>query len=92
MLRKNIEKYGLDTGWLPPVYDAQLMFDDMEMQEDRSWPLNYALYHFQEKPVGAHNALADVLSTALVLKHLDLAEALEDEYFLCWPREAEDAD
>ena len=91
-MARNCEKFGYGTDWMPKIFDAQLMFDDYEMQEDRSWPLNYALYHFQEKPDGAHNALADVLSTALVLKHLDLAEALEDEYFLCWPREAEDAD
>lgn len=89
VMARNCEKFGYGTGWMPKIFDAQLMFDDYEMQEDRSWPLNYALYHFQEKPDGAHNALADVLSTALVLKHLDLAEALEDEYFLCWPREAE---
>ncbi|MBR3719532.1 MAG: exonuclease domain-containing protein [Firmicutes bacterium] len=92
VMARNCEKFGYGTGWMPKIFDAQLMFDDYEMQEDRSWPLNYALYHFQEKPDGAHNALADVLSTALVLKHLDLAEALEDEYFLCWPREAEDDD
>ena len=92
VMAHNCEKFGYGTDWMPKIFDAQLMFDDYEMGEDRSWPLNYALYHFQEKPDGAHNALADVLSTALVLKHLDLAEALEDEYFLCWPREAEDAD
>ena len=92
VMARNCEKFGYGTDWMPKIFDAQLMFDDYEMQEDRSWPLNYALYHFQEKPDGAHNALADVLSTALVLKHLDLAEALEDEYFLCWPREMEDDD
>ena len=83
MLERNMLKFGLDIGWLPKAYDAQLMFDDMEMQEDRNWPLNYALYHFNEKPDGAHNALADVLSTVLVLKHLDLAEGLSDDYFRC---------
>lgn len=80
-LRRNCLKFGYDTDWLPNCYDAQLMFDDMEMQEDRNWPLNYALYHFQEKPSGAHNALADVISTVLVLKHLDLQDGLSDEYF-----------
>ncbi len=83
MLERNFVKFDLDTDWLPKTYDAQLMFDDMEMQEDRSWALNYALYHYQEKPNGAHNALADVLSTVLVLKHLDLAAGLSDEYFRC---------
>ncbi len=83
VLERNFIKHGMDTGWLPPVYDAQLMFDDMEMQEDRSWPLNYALYHYNEKPDGAHNALADVYSTALVLKHLDLADGLSDDFFRC---------
>ena len=85
VLARNCEKFEYGTDWIPPIYDAQLIFDDYEMQEDRSWPLNYALYHFNEKPDGAHNALADVLSTALILKHLDLEEALKDEYFLCGP-------
>ena len=85
VLSRNCEKFAYGTDWIPPFYDAQLMFDDLEMQEDRSWPLNYALYHFQERPDGAHNALADVLSTVLVLKHLDLEQALKDDYFLCGP-------
>ncbi len=83
MLKCNLEKSGLDTSWLPPTYDGQLMFDDQEMQEDRQWPLNYALYHYNEKPDGAHNALADVYSTIAVLRHLDMAACLKDEYFLC---------
>ena len=70
-----------DRSWLPKSYDAQLMFDDFEMQEDRTWPLNYALYHFSEKPDGAHNALADVLSTVLIIKHLDIDEGINDDYF-----------
>ena len=82
VLVRNCRKFDYPADWLPDLYDAQLMFDNYEMQEDRSWPLNYALYHFQEKPDGAHNALADVLSTALVLKHLELEEALKDEYFI----------
>jgi hypothetical protein len=77
----------MDTSWLPGTFDAQLMFDDYEMQEGRQWPLNYALYHYQEKPDGAHNALADVLSTVSVLKHFDLADALGDVYFRCTPIE-----
>ena len=59
------------------------MFDDMEKNEGRQWPLNYALFHFEEKPDGAHNALADVLSTVKVLKHLDLEEGVTDDYFRC---------
>jgi len=82
-LSRNCRKFDYDTSWMPRAYDAQLMFDDMEMQENRVWPLNYALYHFQEKPDGAHNALADVLSTALILKHLDLEDGLTDDYFRC---------
>ena len=89
VLRENCRKFGVDTTWFPREYDAQLMFDDMEMQEDRSWPLNYALYHFQEKPDGQHNALADVLSTIQILKHLDLAEGLADDYFRCDPQAQE---
>ena len=83
MLDNNLSYFGLDSSWIPDTYDGQLMFDDMEMQEGRQWPLNYALFHFNERPDGAHNALADVLSTVAVLKHLDLEEGLSDEYFRC---------
>ncbi len=92
VLSRNCRKFGYPTDWLPDLFDAQLMFDDYEMQEDRSWPLNYALYHFQEKPDGAHNALADVISTVLVLKHLDLGEALQDEYFIYSKAGGEESD
>lgn len=81
MLEDNCRKFDYPIDWLPKSYDAQLMFDDFEMQEDRNWPLNYALYHFNEKPDGWHNALADVISTVAVLKHLDLKAGLEDDYF-----------
>ena len=85
VLENNLIEFGLDTAWLPETYDGQLMFDDQEMQEDRQWPLNYGLYHYNEKPDGQHNALADVYSTALVLKHLDMGYCLQDEYFICYP-------
>ncbi len=83
VLDNNLGIKGLDRGWLPPCVDAQLVFDDQEMGEGRNYALNYALFHFKEKPDGAHNALADVLSTVAVLKHLDMDEALSDEYFRC---------
>ena len=83
MLKHNLRFFNMDYEWLPETYDGQLMFDDMEMQEDRQWPLNYALFHFNEKPDGAHNALVDVISTVKVLKHLDLNDGLTDEYFRC---------
>ncbi len=83
MLINNLDFFEIDKSWLPKCYDAQLMFDDMEMQENRQWPLNYALFHFNEKPHGAHDALADVISTCLILKHLDLEDGLTDDYFRC---------
>ena len=83
MLENNLDFFELDASWLPVTLDGQLMFDDMEMQQNRQWPLNYALFHFSEKPSGAHNALADVMSTVAVLKHLDLEDGLTDEYFRC---------
>lgn len=83
MLGNNLWVYEMDTSWLPQTFDAQLMFDDMEKQEDRQFPLNYALWYYEEKPDGMHTALADVLSTVLVLKHLDIEEGLSDEYFRC---------
>ena len=75
--------FEIDSSWLAETYDAQLMFDDMEKQEDRQFPLNYALWYFNEKPAGMHDALADVLSTILILKHLGIEEGLSDDYFRC---------
>jgi len=83
MLRNNLDIKEMDSSWLPAAYDAQLMFDDMEKGEDRQYPLNYALWYFNEKCDGQHNALADVLSTVAVLKHLDMEDGLSDEYFRC---------
>ena len=83
MLGNNLWVHEMDTSWLPETYDAQLMFADMEKDEDRQYPLNYALWYYEEKPHGMHNALADVVSTTLVMKHFDIAEGLSDEYFRC---------
>ena len=80
MLLNNFEKYNIDSDWLPECYDAQLMFDDLEMQEGRSYALNYALFHFNERPESSHDALDDAKSTVKVLKHLDLSEGFTD-YF-----------
>jgi len=83
MLANNLYVHEMDSSWLPKSYDAQLMFDDMEKGEGRQFPLNYALWYFNEKPDGLHNALADVLSTVKILSHLDISEGLNDEYFRC---------
>ena len=80
MLENNIEKYGLDSSWLPECYDAQIMFDDQEMCEGRDYALNYALYHYNEKPDSSHDALDDARSTLKVLRHLDLEEGISEEY------------
>lgn len=83
MLRNNMEIHGIDDGWIPDTFDAQLVFDDQFMQEGRAFALNYALYYFHEKPDGTHNALSDVYNTIKVMKHMDMDDAFKDEYFIC---------
>lgn len=83
ILRKNLAIHSQDAEWLPKTYDAQLIFDDMYTQENRNFALNYALYYFDEKPAGLHSADADVVNTVRVMKHMDMDEAFEDEYYLC---------
>lgn len=83
MLRNNMEMHGIDAGWIPDTFDAQLVLDDQFMQEGRSFALNYALYYFREKPDGTHNALADVYNTIKVMKHMDMDDAFQDEYYIC---------
>ena len=56
------------------------MFDDLEMQEGRNYALNYALFHFNERPESSHDVLDDAKSTVMILKHLDLSEGFTD-YF-----------
>jgi len=83
VLENNLWIFDMDYSWLPKAYDAQLMFDDMDKQEGRQFPLNYALWYYNEKPDGLHNALADVLSTIHVMNHLDIEDGLSDDYFRC---------
>jgi len=84
MIVNNSQKYEVDMSWMPDCYDAQLMFDDQEMQENRSFALNYALYHFDERPESSHDALDDAKSTLKILRHLDIEDG-KDEYFMWRP-------
>lgn len=80
ILENNLEKFGLDSSWIPECYDAQMMFDYQEMDEERNYALNYALYHYNEKPDSSHDALDDARSTLKVMRHLDLEEGITEEY------------
>lgn len=82
MLVNNLDIYEMDDSWIPDTIDAQVIFDDQFIQDDRSFALNYALWYFEEKPDGAHNALADVYSTIKVMKHMDMEEGFSDEYYV----------
>lgn len=90
MLENNLDKYEMDKLWLPECYDAQIMFDDQEMGEGRDFALNYALYHFNEKPESSHDALDDAKSTLKIFSHLDHEGELDNYYSWSYNRVFED--
>lgn len=80
MLEDNLYIHGLDTSWLPEVFDAQEIFDNQVTMEGRQFALSYAIYHFKLKCLEAHNALNDTLNTVSVLRCLDFIKGIKDQY------------
>ncbi len=79
MILNNLEFYAMDESWLPEDFDAQLMFDDLVTMEGRDFSLDYARYTFDIKGLDAHDALNDALNTAEVMRHMEVADWLEEE-------------
>ena len=79
MLIDNSILHNLNCDWIPEWFDAQLMFDDQITQEDRRYSLDYACYTLNITGSYAHDALHDARATAEVLKHLEVAEWIEEE-------------
>ena len=79
MLEDNCILHDMDYDWIPEWFDAQLMFDDQITQEDRRFSLDYACYMLNITGTQAHDALHDALATAEVMKHLKVAEWIEED-------------
>lgn len=78
ILRKNMELYGFDTGYMPPCYNLQNIFAAQVTKDTRQYRLSTALRLVKEAPYDAHDALNDAMSTALICRHLDLEKGFAE--------------
>ncbi len=78
MLKNNMALHSLFLEPFPPHYDAQLIYSHQTVKEKRQFSLAYAMEYFDEIPFEAHDALNDALSTAAILRHLDLENGIEN--------------
>ena len=73
MLTDNLRANGLDTGWVPPVYDLQVIYNMQTDGSSRQRSLEYVMEQFEiEQRLPAHDALNDAYFTALVARELDV--------------------
>ncbi len=76
ILRDNLLVHQLDTDWLPPCYDLQLLFDLQIGHKNSQIALEAAMEQLGEEILESHDALNDALNTARVCSYLELENAL----------------
>ena len=77
MLTDNLRANGLDTGWVPPVYDLQVIYNMQTDGSSRQRSLEYVMEQFEiEQRLPAHDALNDAYFTALVAARLDIKKGI----------------
>ncbi len=77
ILVNNIKFHGLDVSWLPPNYNAQVVFCKQNNLEKRQYALSFALEYCKiDTSEQFHDALNDAEYTARVLATLDLENGL----------------
>lgn len=79
MLNINLKAHELTDIVIPESFDAQIMFDELEMYGDREYSLDYAVYYFGIKGNKGHNALNDARDTASVIRNLDYIQWIQEE-------------
>jgi len=78
MLRDNMLLHGIDTKWLPDVYNLQIIYDTQVAHQKQQASLAKALETVSEEPPAhAHDALDDAMSTFTVCTHLDMPTGIE---------------
>jgi len=77
MLRSNMLIHGFDPDRIPACYNVQVLFARQIAKENRQFSLSAATEMVGETLEDAHDALNDAVSTALVCRHLDMADGLE---------------
>jgi inhibitor of KinA sporulation pathway (predicted exonuclease) len=77
MLLDNMNVHRLDTGWIPPYYNIQVIFHSQENVEKRQYSLQAVLDYFEvEKTVNAHDAFNDAFYTAQICAKLDMPKGI----------------
>lgn len=78
-LAANLMFYKMETEWLNPWYNLQIMFNDQEGQDTNQKGLSSVIeyYHLQQKNQ-FHDALNDARYTAMVAARLDLKQGMMD--------------
>lgn len=78
MLRDNFTLFSLDEDWIPESVDLQVLFSHQKLGSVRQIALEDATQILGEEPFQAHDALCDAKSTALICRHLDMENGLQD--------------
>ncbi len=78
VLRDNLILHSIDTSWIPKCYNLQIVFDAQITKEHRQISLCRALETVGESGEDAHNALNDAKNTAIVCKHLDMTNGINN--------------
>lgn len=78
VLRINLELYRLNTAWIPRTYDAQMIFADQVVKENKQVSLSNAMALLGEQEYAAHDALNDAKATACVCRHLDMDRGIAE--------------
>lgn len=78
-LEDNLIMHNMSYDWIPEYYDAQMIFDDQIMEENRCFSLDYAVYYLGIQGNQGHDALNDAMDTASVIQKLDIKNWIKEE-------------
>ena len=80
-LAANLRFYDMETGWLNPWYNLQVMFSEQEGKDATQKGLSSVIeyYHLQQKKQ-FHDALNDARYTAMIAGKLDIERGIEEYY------------
>lgn len=78
ILRDNLLLHHMETDWLPPCFDLQMLYDLQIGHTNGQVALETAMEQLHEPLLESHDALNDALNTAKICSYLNLEEALSD--------------
>ena len=78
ILRDNLLLHHMETNWLPPCFDLQMLYDLQIGHTNGQVALETAMEQLHEPILESHDALNDALNTAKICSYLHLEEAVSD--------------